>query len=116
MFSRTARHLTVAAIGSLALIVPAGGNAVAASTARPHAVSAATAERAGGCVTKPEYQKVRKGMAKKKVHNIFGTSGLKVDKIGANEVRGYRVCTSTKGAVALVFTNGKLASKQARWR
>lgn len=116
MLSRTARHLTVAAVGSLALVVPVSGSALAATAAGPTAVSAAPAERAGGCVSRPEYQKIRKGMPKAKVHKIFGTAGIKVDKIGANEVRGYRVCTSKKGAVALVFTNGKLASKQARFK
>ena len=79
-------------------------------------MSTTTAERASGCVTKAEYRKVRKGMPKAQVHRIFGTVGIQVDTFDTNEVRGYRACTSKKGAVALVFTKGKLSTKQARWK
>lgn len=87
----------------------------AAMMAVPTAI-AAPAEAATGCVTQREFAKVKKGMAKAKVHRVFGTKG-KRDAIArsggyTSEVRSYRSCAAY-GAVAVSFLNGRLAAKSA---
>lgn len=100
-----------------------------AAEARPDAASAATSAasvHAKGCVTKAEYRKVRKGMAQSKVHRIFGTKGRVASRSDLPdgeklEARGYKACTSKRGAVGISFTKKpgasyKLAAKAAEWR
>ena len=69
-----------------------------------------------GCVTQKEFQQVKKGFKKKRVHNIFDTAGKRQDisKGGGVtfEIRSYRACTQF-GAVSIGFQNGKLQSKSA---
>ncbi len=81
------------------------------------AVGAPSASAAGkGCVTKSEYKKVTTGMAKAKVHKIFGTKGTKVTLAEGVEGRSYKVCTSSKGGVGILYGDGKVVSKAAKWR
>lgn len=115
---RIAATVLTTALTSTALL----GAGATTSVAAPDADRAAK----GGCVTKAEYKKVKKGMGIKKVHKIFGTSGkqsVRYDLPGGGYVvgRGYKVCTSKKGAVGVSYTvkPGKtpvLAEKTAVWR
>lgn len=79
-------------------------------------VPAADAAPSKGCVTAPEFAKVKKGMTSAKVAKIFGTAG-KREAYSAGygyryEIRGYKTCTPY-GAVSLGFANGKLDTKSA---
>lgn len=78
----------------------------------PAPASAATP----GCVTSREFAKVRKGWSKAKVHRAFGTRGKRAAFARAgrftSEVRSYRTCTRY-GAVAVSYSNGRLAAKSA---
>ena len=98
--------LTLAATGALITIDATAGSASAA-----------------GCVSKAEYKKAKKGMAKKKIDHIFGTKGHR--EAGAtsggyrSEVWSYRPCTQYS-AVSLSFSGYsggplKMDAKSAVW-
>jgi hypothetical protein len=98
--------------------------ATAALALAPVAVGASPAQAAEassdvvakkGCVTKKEYKKVKTGMAKAKVHKIFGTAGKREFKRGGGEGRSYQACTSKKGRIGIVYGGNKVAGKAAQW-
>ena len=69
--------------------------------------AAGTASAATACVSKAEYKKAKKGMAKTKIDRLFGTKGHR--EAGAtsggfrSEVWSYRPCTKYS-AVSLAFS------------
>ncbi len=68
------------------------------------------------CVSKAEYKRVKKGMSKRRVHNIFDIDGKQVSKGYGYESRDYRVCTDPKwGFVSVTFHKKELNSKYAYW-
>lgn len=77
--------------------------AQSAAQAEPHARS--------GCVTRAEYNKVKKGMTTARVHGIFGTKGKRLflnPGQQSNEGREYLVCghpRSTGSFVQVQYNN-----------
>lgn len=66
------------------------------------------------CVTKAEYRQVRPGMAKARVHAIFGTPGNKLG-LGLDEIRRYSTCESG-GFVQVIYSErGRVISKAGSW-
>lgn len=69
-----------------------------------------------GCVTRKEFRKAKPGMARKRVHNIFDTSGKRDGVYVAEgihmEMRSYNPCAKN-GMISVEFTDGKLSSKSA---
>lgn len=98
---------SLAAIASVALIAASSGSATAQ----------------GGCVTKPEYKRVHKGMTIAQVTRTFGTAGHR-DAIATSDgygsqIRSYTTC-SQFSAVAISFSKVpgglyRLDAKSAVW-
>jgi hypothetical protein len=62
-----------------------------------------------GCVTRGEFRQVSRGMPIARVHNIFGTTGVFLDRQtsprGLDVFRGYPLCFTTRRAAVLNFDN-----------
>lgn len=76
-----------------------------------------------GCVTKAEYQKVKKGTPKTKVAKTFGTAGKRISIASSggfsSEIRSYKTC-SKYSVVSIAFDKVpggvfKLSAKSAVW-
>lgn len=84
-------------------VAQADGGGDAASSARP-----------GGCVTRGEFRRAKKGMTKARVAKVFGTKGKRAAISSGGgytfEIRSYKTCTPY-GAVSIGFENGKLSNK-----
>ncbi|GAA1166849.1 hypothetical protein [Nocardioides aquiterrae] len=102
-------------LAALALVATGALTTIGATTS--------TASAATACVTKAEYKKAKKGMAKTKIDHIFGTKDHR--EAGAtsggyrSEVWSYRPC-SEYSAVSLAFSgrsSGPLTmdAKSAVW-
>ncbi len=62
------------------------------------------------CVSRFEYQRVHRGMAKPRVHFIFDTAGVRLDLVrradgSVDEWRGYRLCWTARRAAVLNYDN-----------
>ncbi len=121
---RTAAAALAAAITSTSVLA---ATTVAAEAGRDvSAATSAASVHAKGCVSKAEYKKAKKGMTQARVHKIFGTSGKVASRDALPdgqklEARGYKACTSKRGAVGVSFVKKqggsyKLAAKAAEWR
>lgn len=72
-----------------------------AFVALPVLATAPAAADTPGCVSRQEYRKIRDGMARGKVHNIFDTNGKSLfENSGAqhNSAREYRMCAAWRAA------------------
>lgn len=74
-----------------------------------HASDAAGAS----CVTKAEWQQVKQGMKKARVHRIFGTRGTFASGFAGGYTRRYRPCawTTTKLYVSYAGTTQRVVTK-----
>jgi hypothetical protein len=72
------------------------------------------AQASKGCVTPQEFNRAKTGMSEKTIAKLFGTNGrvsAKSKSFGITvTMRDYKACTQF-GAVAILFTNGKLETK-----
>lgn len=68
-----------------------------------------TAVATPGCVTRGEFSQVNRGMPIGRVHTIFDTRGVFVDRQvtarGVDLFRGYRLCYTSRRAALLNFDN-----------
>lgn len=85
-------------------------------------VQTAQVQAAGGCVSKKEFRRAKKGMTPGKVARIFGTKGTKESVVKRNGrtimARGYRGCPQYSAVgVAFIKKSGtfRLANKVASW-
>ncbi|UNX56551.1 hypothetical protein MF406_18025 (plasmid) [Georgenia sp. TF02-10] len=107
------RIAATAAAAALAL----GGLAYATS---PATAAADTIERSSrGCVTEPEYRRVKRGMTQTKVHRVFGTKGRVTTQGYGMKFRQYKVCNDRFGFVTVDYTKRggkfKVTGKFAYW-
>lgn len=87
---------------------------ITAASSMAWGATPAASAHADRCVTKAEYRQVRPGMAKTRVHAIFGTPGYKLG-LGLDEIRRYTTCEN--GGFVQVIYNGRggVISKAGTW-
>jgi hypothetical protein len=92
--------------------------------AAPLAVAAPASAGTPGCITKPEFQTIRKGWTQAHVHSYIGTVGKRsvISSSGGYvfEVRTYKVCASQFSIVSMGFdkepgTPMRLSAKTGVW-
>ncbi len=70
------------------------------------------------CVSKAEYERIDKGMAKRRVHRIFDVRGRRtvISRGGGVvvEIRRYRTCRPDS-AVSVAYENRRVSGKSAVW-
>ena len=70
---------------------------------------------AAKCASKLEYRKVRAGMTKVEVAQIFGFKGVLQFSYPPYSTREYAACTGNGGYVTVTFKNRKATEKEAFW-
>lgn len=124
VFTRGLVAVTMVAATAGTLGIATSAEAAPSTSTASSTAQTAQVQAAGGCVSKKEFRRVKKGMGVRKVARIFGTKGTQESVVKRNGrtimARGYRGCPEYSAVgVAFIKRSGgsyKLANKVATWQ